>query len=383
MINILVVEDDDAIRKALSMGISLKDSQVDLVQDGKTGIMLGKKKTYDVLLADLGLPDMDGFEVIRNMKLISPDIIPIVITGNKSLKSSIEAIRLEVSDYLIKPLYISCVENAINQGLNKRALKQEQNEKKLQEMLADYQKISIVPAINSSISMENETMLSSPSLSMFVHQINNPLTVINANAKMAMSSLDNKMSIHHYLEGIIRATASISTINEKIMAIEKTVYYRHERFDIKDIVLNCILMFEPLLEIKNIELVTEWTTQDCLVFGDQFSIEQVFKNLILNAVEAMGNSSEKLSSLNILIHISLTQIKVQLQDNGTGIAPDHMDNIFTPYFTTKKHGTGLGMSVVKKMVEEHQGTIEVKSTLGQGTWFTLWFPLADCEPYWH
>jgi len=110
MTNILMVEDDAAICKALSMGLSLNDSHLDVAQDGNTGIMMGKLKSYDVLLADLGLPDMDGLEVISHMKRHSPDIIPIVITGNNSLKSSIEAIRLEVSDYLLKPLDLASVE---------------------------------------------------------------------------------------------------------------------------------------------------------------------------------------------------------------------------------------------------------------------------------
>jgi len=120
MERILVIDDEASIRKALSIGLACDDFKVDLASDGRSGIQLGQNQIYDILIADLSLPDMDGLEVIKTIKFSSPDIIPIIITGNGSLQSSLEALRLEVSDYLEKPLSLKSVKDAIARGLKKR-----------------------------------------------------------------------------------------------------------------------------------------------------------------------------------------------------------------------------------------------------------------------
>jgi len=120
MERILVIDDEASIRKALSIGLACDDFEIDLASDGRSGIQLGQNQIYDILIADLSLPDMDGLEVIEKMKFSSPDIIPIIITGNGGLQSSLEALRLEVSDYLEKPLSLKSVKDAIARGLKKR-----------------------------------------------------------------------------------------------------------------------------------------------------------------------------------------------------------------------------------------------------------------------
>ncbi len=381
--NILIVEDDASICKALSMGLSLENSHFDIAQDGHTGIKLGQQKAYDVILADLGLPDMNGLDLIREIKELSPDIIPIVITGSDSLENSIEAIRLEVSDYLIKPLDLTCLKDAINKGLKKRDAYKDNHKQRLQKMFDDYQKTLMMPYTDSPLASDNETNVSSKSLAMLVHQINNPLTTISANAEMAMSNLSNKRVLQNYLKGIIRATASINRINEKIVAIDNPVNFSHEKFDIKDVMMDSLMMFEPLLEINRIRVAFEWTKHDCIISGDQFSIEQIFKNLILNAIEAIDGSFTKKPALTISIQITTTLVKVKIRDNGAGIPKDHLDKIYTSYFTTKKKGSGLGLPVIKQIVGEHQGNIEVKSKLGQGSEFTIKLPRKDHGPYWN
>jgi len=120
MERILVIDDEASIRKALSIGLAGDDFEIDLASDGRSGIELGQNQIYDILIADLSLPDMDGLEVVKKIRFSSPDIIPIIITGNGSLQSSLEAMRLEVSDYLEKPLSLKSVKNAIARGLKKR-----------------------------------------------------------------------------------------------------------------------------------------------------------------------------------------------------------------------------------------------------------------------
>ena len=138
MERILVIDDEASIRKALQIGLASEKFVVDLAGDGISGIQLGQKRSYDVLIADLCLPDINGLEVIRKIKHSTPDIIPIVITGKGDMKSSLEAIRLEVSDFLEKPLSLSSVKDSIARGIERRAMKRQAVEKKVhQNLLSD------------------------------------------------------------------------------------------------------------------------------------------------------------------------------------------------------------------------------------------------------
>jgi signal transduction histidine kinase len=110
------------------------------------------------------------------------------------------------------------------------------------------------------------------------------------------------------------------------------------------------------------------------VRGDDAQLQQVFLNLLLNAIEAMGANGE----LTVTTEAADGgQLKIQIRDTGTGIAPENLARLFEPFFTTKKNGTGLGLTISKRIALEHQGTIEVRSEIAKGSTFTLSLPVSD------
>ena len=123
MKRILVVDDEPSIRRALVLGLTSKEFEVDAAEDGRQGVRLGARKPYDVLIVDLCLPDIDGLEVIRKIGTHSPESVSIVITGNPRKENHIEATKKGVSAYLEKPLDLKSVEQAILHGLEQRETK--------------------------------------------------------------------------------------------------------------------------------------------------------------------------------------------------------------------------------------------------------------------
>lgn len=119
---ILVVDDEPSIGKALKMGLSSSEVEVDVAESGNTGVELGTRQHYDVLIADLYLPDIDGLEVIAKIKCCCPEIVSIIITGNPSRETSMEATSQGVKCYLVKPLDMKSLRNAIELGLKEREL---------------------------------------------------------------------------------------------------------------------------------------------------------------------------------------------------------------------------------------------------------------------
>jgi signal transduction histidine kinase len=102
---------------------------------------------------------------------------------------------------------------------------------------------------------------------------------------------------------------------------------------------------------------------------------QVFLNLILNAIDA----TDREGHIELSVALRAGGVEVAVQDKGHGIAPEHVNRLFQPYFTTKKHGTGLGLFVTRKLVADHGGTVHFESRPGQGTVFRVWLPIAGVE----
>jgi signal transduction histidine kinase len=103
-------------------------------------------------------------------------------------------------------------------------------------------------------------------------------------------------------------------------------------------------------------------------------------NLLRNAVEAMTGGGRLALSMAPEERRGAKLVTLRIRDSGQGIAPEHLAKIFDPFFSTKEHGTGLGLALTQQIVVEHGGSIDVESTPGQGTTFTVRLPVAPGEP---
>lgn len=122
MRRILVVDDDLSICRALQLGLSSREVEVDFADDGKSGVELGYRKQYDVVITDMILPGIDGLEVIKGVRTNCPDVVSILISGSPGDNIVAQALRNGVT-YLEKPLDLKTVKEAVNRGLKEQALK--------------------------------------------------------------------------------------------------------------------------------------------------------------------------------------------------------------------------------------------------------------------
>jgi signal transduction histidine kinase len=122
-----------------------------------------------------------------------------------------------------------------------------------------------------------------------------------------------------------------------------------------------------------------------MLHGDDYQLQQAFVNLFLNAVEAMGPNGTLSIATNLLPASTVpdsppkaatgAQIQLTIQDNGVGIPPEHMARLFEPFFTTKPNGTGLGLLITRRIIQEHRGAISVESQPDKGTCFQITLPV--------
>ena len=148
--------------------------------------------------------------------------------------------------------------------------------------------------------------------------------------------------------------------------------------DLLDQALNLI---EPQLEGRSISLQRDFQAPKDLIKADEHELHQAFVNLLLNALDAIpSEGTVSVSSRAIDGGGTQAHIRVDVSDTGSGILPEHLDRLFEPFFTTKASGTGLGLAVTRRIIEEHGGTITVQSRQGEGSTFTVTLPLVPESP---
>jgi len=166
-------------------------------------------------------------------------------------------------------------------------------------------------------------------------------------------------------EGLLKFAETYRNLNKITTLNLKKVYVR-ELFG------NLLQLMQPTLEQKDIELETILKDTDLQLEVDVNLIEQVLINLVVNAIEAIKDSPAPKIVLSAYVASNFRSI-IKIADNGNGMPPELLDKIFVPFFSTKKNGSGIGLSLCKQIMMLHRGNVQVQSVEGEGTAFLLQF----------
>lgn len=146
---------------------------------------------------------------------------------------------------------------------------------------------------------------------------------------------------------------------------------------VHDLLDHSLRLLQHQISARMILLRKNYNAQPDTVRGSDAQLQQVFMNLLLNALEAMGTNGVLTVTTEIAADEGAARVfRIRIQDTGVGIPRENLKHLFEPFFTTKKHGTGLGLAISKRIALEHQGAIEVRSDSGQGSTFTISLPVA-------
>ena len=146
---------------------------------------------------------------------------------------------------------------------------------------------------------------------------------------------------------------------------------RVHKSDLNTTVEHAVMLGRQQALAKSVEIALHKDASLPEVEHDSDQIHQVLLNLLLNSLQAIDNNGK----IAVNVKLQADMAVVEVADNGRGIAPDHLPNIFRPFYTTKGDGTGLGLSLARRIVEDHHGRIDVSSAVGQGTIFAVVLPL--------
>jgi signal transduction histidine kinase len=410
---ILIVEDEESLRCLFAE--SLRDRyQCTTASNAQEALDLLAKEEFALVISDVQMPGLSGIELLRKIVSSFPDVAVVIVSGVDRSQRVIDALRLGAFDYLIKPCDLDVLQLSIEGALERRALLRNGKlyKKELERRNAELasQKAELV-RLQAQL-VHNKKMASIGQLAAGVaHELNNPAGFIYSN----MESLGHCLS---QLSQVLSAYERVPLSSEFASEIE--AIKREVRFDgllsefqsivedcqegarrIRDIVSN-LRTFSRLdeAEIKRVDihtgidatvrLLSQYYNSSHLTLIREYSqiplvecfagqLNQVWMNLLSNAAQAIG---QERGEVRIETSVGADSVIVRISDTGQGIAPEHLDKIFDPFFSTKSvgEGTGLGLSISYGIIASHGGSISVESELGKGTTFTTVIPLCAKRP---
>ena len=215
----------------------------------------------------------------------------------------------------------------------------------------------------------------------FAHEIRNPLTSIKTFIQLAPERKDDHEFIRDFSKVVLDDVHRIERLIQEILDYARYMEPKLTDEDLNDLVSSCLYFIEVKADSRGIKIEKELASELPRVMLDRQQIKQVLLNLLLNAMDAMGERGGflRVKTTRLSKPDEQVWVQVEIEDTGQGISPDNLEHIFDPFFTTKHNsgeneGTGLGLTIAHQIVQEHRGEIQVQSTVGAGTRFRINLP---------
>jgi len=210
------------------------------------------------------------------------------------------------------------------------------------------------------------------------HEINNPLGTISIYSQMILDELGrNDDSCRESIAIVMKQTNRAGRIVRDLLEFARQSEPEMRMLNVNDVLTKAIAVTSHPAEMQNVRMLTDLSPELPDIEGDSNKLEQVFINIIVNALQAMPTGGELTARTRMTTGPRL--VEIEISDTGCGIPEEHLSKLFDPFFSTKRtgEGTGLGLSVTLGIIERHNGTIDVKSKVGEGSTFTIRLPVQE------
>lgn len=396
--DILLVDDNSENLKVLSSILKPKGYIIRLAMSGQKAIDSIKSKSPKLILLDVQMPDMDGYEtcrILKNDKKLSQ--IPVIfVSALSGILDKVKAFEAGAVDYIEKPFHLDEVVARVNTHLTVKR-QQEQLEEALKKVSQTQTKL-----------IQAEKMASLGTLSAGIaHEINNPINFVNAGAAGIELDLIDLMKVLELYEKVdlkkskpdiskrmkeLKAEIDYDFIKDNLMSTIQDIKMGASRTEeiVKGLKRFSRVDGEEMLYVdvnkeieSNVKIIKRLTKKEIkfqlnleknitIIKGLPGQLNQLFMNLIMNAEQAIDQKG----TIKIITSNKNGGVNILVADNGCGISEEFGDRIFDPFLTTKEvgEGTGLGLSISFGIVEHHNGKINYTSKIGVGTTFQIELP---------
>ncbi|WP_437978740.1 ATP-binding protein [Sorangium sp. So ce295] len=383
---LLVVEDNPDMRSYIE-DILLAEYEIALATNGREALEAVKASRPDVIVSDVMMPEMDGFELVRRLKR-EPGLrsIPIILlTAKASRAETVGGLEVGADDYLVKPF------DPLE--LKARVRAAERLHRAYQELEA--KNIELATALKRLSETQEELVQAGKMAAIgtlvagLSHELNNPVAIILMNAQLVLKrqrdghGMPDERLLLKVLRTIEQQAHRCSDLTRALLDYSRGKTIGRETCDMSTALRRAYELSTPRARGRAVHLKVNSSTAAPLptVLVNPAQLDSALLNVIGNAIDATPRGGTVEVEAHPLRHRDIEGVQIEVHDTGSGIRPEHLDRLFEPFFTTKPpgKGTGLGLSLTHRFIQENGGDIRVESELGAGTTIRMWLPASHVQ----
>jgi signal transduction histidine kinase len=351
---IMVVDDELIVRESLYNWFRKEGHVVETASSGFEALAKLEKNTFQIMFVDIRMSGMDGLELLEKVKGKYPDTMVVIITAYGSIESAVKAMKTGASDYLLKPFKPDQLSLVMERISYQKKLRSKHN---IEKVMMQQEKLASIGRLSAGVA----------------HEINNPLTTILTSVMLIQEEFCPDQSVCGDLQIVIGEALRCRRIVSSLLDFARRTTPTKKSCNINNIVNECITLTQKQAAFNDVKLEAELSERLPPIHVDKDQIQQALINLALNAID-VTNAGGVVTFTTVYIPEE-HMIAITVSDTGEGISDENLNRVFDPFFTTKENGTGLGLAVTHGIIEQHNGTIEVNSISGQGTYFSIRLPI--------
>jgi two-component system sensor histidine kinase/response regulator len=376
-VRILVVDDELGIREGCRRALMPYGFEVEVAENGPTGLRKLREGRFDVLLLDVMMPGMTGLEMWQQARQLDPDLICIIITGYATVELAVQAIREGAHDFITKPFTSELLLQVINRELERRQLRREaervraleEEARELARAKAELEKLETI---------ESRFMLT------MVHILRAPVAVLQNSIQLIRKGYVPPEEQPALLERAEqRADELLTTLDDLLLLAylkEGVGLTKAETVSVADVLEGVLATLKGQADQQGLTVMVEAADRPHVTANPDY-IKSLWTHLLGNAIRYTPEGGR----ITVSLRTDQEQGRVvgTVSDTGIGVAVEDIARIFEEFYRTEEAkamqetGTGLGLPIVQQVVEMYGGTIEVESAVGQGSTFRFTLPLAN------
>ena len=377
-INILIVDDDPIARETLKSFLEPDGYTLFFAEDGQQGIAQAKQLNPDLILLDILMPKLNGFEVCQRIRS-DPIISDVPIIFITAISNRLDGIEAGADDYIIKPLnkaeILVRVRNIFRLNRYKKLLKERTERERLSNLIKSLEHEATIGNIASGLAHDINNILSSFYVLEYCHE-----KICSIEKMIPPDILEQKSEDIFFIKDccklLMDSVRMGLTITKGMTEFAKNGKYKGKsKQNLEPNITKPIDIFRKKFKNFNISLHIDIEKELPFVNINAPEIQRVILNLITNSVQALEQMKINNPQLNVRAWYENNSILLSIQDNGVGIPKHIQHRIYDHLFTTKEGGSGIGLSIVKRILDNHNIKINMKSEVCKGTTFVLTFPV--------
>jgi len=365
---ILLVDDEQDIRDILRLALTDAGYEVLEAENGQQALDLFLEKRPPIVITDIKMPVMDGIQLLRRIKAEMPDTEVVMITGHGDMDLAIRSLKHEATDFITKPIHVDALEIALKRVGEKILMR-----RKLQEYTTNLERL-----LKEKSELQDHLSSLGLMIGSISHGIKGLLTGLDGGMYLLESGLTRKndAKIEEGWETLKVIVERIRKLVLDILFYAKKRDLQWEQVDVTHFAQEVARMVAAKVDKLPIDLICDIqeTMGDCKI--DPGYVHAALMNIFENAIDACQRRDDcPQHELRFRVWADGDKIKFSVSDTGIGMDEETLSKLFTVFFSSKgRKGTGLGLFIANKIVEQHGGRIDVSSKPGQGSCFTITIP---------